>query len=106
MIVCLVILVLLALLLYIAVKTRWIYTLLYKVHLKRHDDQHRSLLLHYFQVDEQSTAYGGELVADVLKVSRSTGRCINRLVFFYQGSWHPLLVLSIWWSHIANTSGL
>ena len=36
---------------YIAYKTRWIYTLIYKV-------------------DELSTAYGGELVADVLKVEK------------------------------------
>jgi acetolactate synthase-like protein len=48
MIVFLVILISFILFLYIAYKTRWIYTLVYKV-------------------DEQSTAYGGELVADVLK---------------------------------------
>ena len=74
MFVFLVILFLLALILYVAVKTRWIYTLRYKVYFQTNADHNGSPLLDSLQVDEQSTAYGGELVADVLKVSRSTYR--------------------------------
>ena len=39
-------------------------------------------------------------------VDQQVETLIDRLVFFRQGSRDSLLVLSIWWSHITNISGL
>lgn len=69
MIILLVIIVLFTLVLYIAYKTRLIYTLVYKVFNLRSKIR-VYIFVNIFQVDAQSTAYGGELVADVLKVEK------------------------------------
>ena len=65
--------------------------------------------LNFFQVDDQSTAYGGELVADVLKVDKylRSIRFVTVIEFIlFLGSWNSLSILFIRWSYITNISRL